>query len=246
MEWALPPGQEHVQRVLNHPSGNLSIGTVGRLGPLPAPAGRLYGVPRGVDTRRLVGAGWTVAAKTTVGGLGALAGRSAQSLLDAELPLPAELPAELSGQVSACSDNAERCEVLRQAIEQLIRQRDPGWIRNARRTAAIAARAEQDRSIKRVGDLADAAGVSLRSLHRLFAEHVGTSPAWVIRRWRLIEALDRADAVRAVTDSDPSERPYVDWARLASELGYSDQPHLVRDMREHLGITPQQYLLAPT
>ncbi len=56
------------------------------------------------------------------------------------------------------------------------------------------------------------------------------SPAWVIRRWRIVEAADRA----AVGDE-------VVWADLAADLGYADQAHLVRDFTAHLGTTPAAY-----
>jgi len=32
----------------------------------------------------------------------------------------------------------------------------------------------------------------------------------------------------------------VDWADLALELGYADQPHLCRDTRRYTGFSPEQ------
>jgi AraC-like DNA-binding protein len=52
----------------------------------------------------------------------------------------------------------------------------------------------------------------------------------VIRRWRIVEAADRAATGDAVA-----------WAELAVDLGYADQAHLVRDFRAHLGRTPAGY-----
>src|SRR5256885_16496116 len=51
--------------------------------------------------------------------------------------------------------------------------------------------ARGDRSIGRVDDLAERAGVSVRALQRLFHDHVGVSPKWVIRRFRVHEAAER-------------------------------------------------------
>ncbi len=81
-----------------------------------------------------------------------------------------------------------------------------------------------------MADLARRLALSVRSLQRLFAEQVGLSPAWVIRRYRLHEAAARA-----------TEGGEVDWARLAAELGYCDQAHLVRDFTATVGTPTARY-----
>ncbi len=92
-------------------------------------------------------------------------------------------------------------------------------------------RADQRRSrLRRVTALAEAFGVPERRLQRLFAEYVGVSPKWVIRRARLLEAARRADA-----------GDVVDWAALALDLGYADQAHLTRDFTATLGVPPARY-----
>ena len=68
----------------------------------------------------------------------------------------------------------------------------------------------------------------MRGLQRLFAEYVGVSPKWVILRYRIHEAVELAS-------------PDVEWGRLAAELGYSDQAHLVRDFTATLGVSPTAY-----
>jgi AraC-like DNA-binding protein len=55
----------------------------------------------------------------------------------------------------------------------------------------------------------------------------------VIRRWRIIEAAERA--------GDAVSEDWPGWAEVAVQLGYSDQAHLSRDVRRHLALTPQQY-----
>jgi AraC-like DNA-binding protein len=95
---------------------------------------------------------------------------------------------------------------------------------------ALAEQVAADRGLKRVDDLAASAGVSERTLQRLFAEHVGVSPKWVIRRYRIYEA---AEAVAHGRD--------VRWAELAAGLGYADQAHLSRDFKAAFGVPPQEY-----
>ncbi|MCZ7421483.1 MULTISPECIES: helix-turn-helix domain-containing protein [unclassified Micromonospora] len=85
-----------------------------------------------------------------------------------------------------------------------------------------------DRNVRRVDEFAREHAVSVRRLQRLFLTHVGVGPKWVIRRYRLHEAIERA------ADG-------LDWAGLAVELGYSDQAHLVRDFTATTGVSPAAY-----
>lgn len=234
--WALPDGAVHVQPVLTQPGSHLSVGTLDSRNAVVEPAtGRVYGVRRRLDERRLVGRGWTVAAKT-VGGLGVLTDRPAHRLTDGELPIDEALgvagtaAAGVADRVTAAGEEQPRVEVLRDVLERVVERRDPARVAQAREVSAMAALAERDRDLLRLEQFAAAAGVSPRTLQRLFAEHLGVSPAWVVRRWRIVEAADRAAAGEPVV-----------WADLAADLGYSDQAHLVRDFRAHLGTTPAAY-----
>ena len=87
-----------------------------------------------------------------------------------------------------------------------------------------------DPGLRRVGQLSAASGMSARSLQRLFADYVGVSPKWVMRRARLHEAAERADSGE-----------FVDWAELAADLGYADQAHLSRDFTATIGVPPTSY-----
>jgi AraC-like DNA-binding protein len=95
---------------------------------------------------------------------------------------------------------------------------------------ALVDRIRTDRTIRRVTDFARAEGMSVRLLQRLFAGYVGVGPKWVILRYRIHEALERAE----------SERD-IDWAGLAADLGYADQAHLVRDFTATVGVPPTAY-----
>ncbi len=102
--------------------------------------------------------------------------------------------------------------------------------RVAEQVAALVSGITADPGLRRVDQLAAASGMTARSLQRLFADYVGVSPKWVMRRARLHEAAERADS------GEP-----VDWALLASDLGYADQAHLTRDFTATLGISPTRY-----
>ncbi len=233
VRWDLPPGTIHQQQVLTHPGANISVGHAngqpGQRQPGPVEA-RLYGVARGLSTRILVGRGWTVAAMTRPGGLGALVSRSAAEFTDRVVPLGQAFgtdEAALLRQVTAEPDEAARVGLLAAALEQAV---DPGRKVAAASVAEVAGLAEADRTVRRLGDLCERAGAGPRTLQRMFLRYAGVSPTWVIRRYRLLEA---AESVR--------EGKSVSWAEVAAGLGYADQAHLTRDFRAAMGQTPAAY-----
>lgn len=95
---------------------------------------------------------------------------------------------------------------------------------------ALVRHAEVDRTVTRADQLADLAGVSLRTLQRQFTAYLGIGPKWVVQRFRLL------DAAAAAHDSERT-----DWAALAAELGFADQAHLVRAFTAVVGTPPRTY-----
>jgi AraC-like DNA-binding protein len=100
----------------------------------------------------------------------------------------------------------------------------------AARAAAAVDEIAADPTITRVDDVADRLGTGVRQLQRLFAEHVGVGPKWVMRRYRLHEATRRMARGDAIV-----------WADLAIELGYADQAHFSRDFAALFGEPPTRY-----
>jgi len=239
--WHLPDGVVHVQHVLTHPCANLSVSpaeldeAAGDTRPGPVEA-MLNGVDQGITTRRLSGTGTAVAAMTTPGGLGAFVPRSVSELNNRVVPLGPALGLDgdqLVDDVGSAGDEAAKVAVLAARLRDVVEAADPERVRAAREVADLARLAETDRSLRRLDDLAEAARIGVRTLQRLFAEYAGVSPTWVLRRYRLLEA---AETVR-------DGRPVV-WAQVATDLGYSDQAHLVRDFRAAVGTTPAAYAAA--
>ena len=241
VRWDLPPGQHHRQQVLTHPGTNISIGHANarlrdqETGPVQA---RLTGVAKRLSERVLVGQGWATAAMTTPGGLGAFITGPASQFTGRVVPLGQAIGLDEAGLlrgVSAERDEGARVDLLARALEGVV-ERLAGQpagserIRAAREVTAAARLAETDRAVRRVTDLSQATGVGVRTLQRMFRQHAGVSPAWVIRRYRLLEAAE------AVRDGAP-----VSWAQVAADLGYSDQAHLTRDFRTAFGRTPAAY-----
>ena len=92
-----------------------------------------------------------------------------------------------------------------------------------------------DPSIGRVDQVTERFGLTARTLQRLFQRYVGVSPKWVLRRYRLHEA--------AAALAREQDRP---WAEVATDLGYFDQSHFIRDFTaaSNFGLTPVAYAQA--
>ena len=78
--------------------------------------------------------------------------------------------------------------------------------------------------------LADALGVSRQHLASQFRARVGL-PAKVFARVCRFQ-----HASKLIREGGPR-----DWASLALELGYYDQPHMIHEFRELAGSTPQSF-----
>jgi AraC-like DNA-binding protein len=99
----------------------------------------------------------------------------------------------------------------------------PSWL------AEVLTWAEHRHGAPSVGELARCAGVSERTLHRGFLDWVGARPKQLLRALRIREAVRRAQGASAPAES-------------AAELGFADQAHLCREMRELWGTTPGRLL----
>lgn len=83
-----------------------------------------------------------------------------------------------------------------------------------------------------LGETAVRAGVSHRTLVTRFRRAAGVTPSAYAQIWRFH---------RFVTTL-PQQPLAPDWAALAPEGGYYDQPHVVRAFRRFSGWTPTEYL----
>lgn len=104
-----------------------------------------------------------------------------------------------------------------------------------------------------LGALASSIGCSHRTLIARFEACVGFPPktiARLLRFNRAVKALDR----RIVTRGGPwAGEPYIEqcsahpvravrWADLASDCGYVDQAHFIKEFKEFAGVTPQVFI----
>jgi AraC-like DNA-binding protein len=82
-----------------------------------------------------------------------------------------------------------------------------------------------------VAETARVLGVGERQVQRRYREHIGVTPAQARRLQRMNEAVY---ALR-----DPAANPDT-LAALAAELGYADQAHMARELRELTGLPPSR------
>lgn len=137
----------------------------------------------------------------------------AESIFDfADLPLGRRLAEQLGN----ARTDADRAALVERALPA------PAPHPSDRMVAALV----RSRGGLAVDDLAHYAGVSPRTLERIFAERVGLSPKTLSRILRFQRALT----------ADPRRG----WAAIAATCGYYDQAHLIRDFREFTGAPPSQ------
>jgi AraC-like DNA-binding protein len=123
---------------------------------------------------------------------------------------------------------ANRIPMLREMLAARISRRGDLFVEHC------IARIEATHGTVRIRDLERSTGLGGRQLERKFSHQVGISPkvfARIVRFRSVIAAAESAD------------RP--DWATLAAELGFADQPHLVREFKAFAGATPTDYFESP-
>jgi AraC-like DNA-binding protein len=89
-------------------------------------------------------------------------------------------------------------------------------------------RADSDSSVR---DVAKMVGLSKRRFIQVFAREVGLTPKLFCRLRRFQRAFRSLRQARL-----------PDWSRLATECGYCDQSHFIRDFRNFSGLQPTEYL----
>ena len=238
LRWDLRGKPAHSQTVLPHPNVNLAFEASG--------AG-IFGVDRKLFTQSISGSGQALGVRFVAGGFRPFWQAPISQLTDrvvsaarlfgprAERTRQAIICGSEGSEGSGGSGGSGGAEDEADArmigcAEGLLCSVLPGRDRIAEQAAALVSRITDDPGLRRVDELSAASGMTARSLQRLFADYVGVSPKWVMRRARLHEAAERADS------GDP-----IDWAELAADLGYADQAHLTRDFTATLGISPTRY-----
>jgi len=223
IRWDLRGQPQHEQAILPHPNVNLAFEATGAA---------VFGVDTKIFTRVLSGQGKALGIRFRPGGFRPFYGKPVFSLNDRVVPARRILgPAADQACALVMGESADDAAMI-EAAASVLRGARPAADEVAGQVAELAELITRDQSLCRVAQLAEVSGVPERRLQRMFADYVGVSPKWVMRRARLHEAALRAEAGGAAV---------VNWAALAAELGYSDQAHLTRDFTATIGVPPTRY-----
>ncbi|WP_240036237.1 helix-turn-helix domain-containing protein [Pseudoalteromonas sp. A757] len=223
VDWCLPDNKTHTQR--NLPDPNFHLLLVSNEIKIIGPVSKVYDY-----TMR--GKGQILGVKFRVGALVEQFDITPLTCIDKTFSLESlcDVPSSsLIAPLTMANDDAERVKVLSQFLMPLTPPLSIG-----------AAMAEdilntlQDRSdIFTVEQLAEQCDMPIRKIQRLCQHYIGFSPKWLIRKYRLHQAL-------AMLESDTST-----MADIVAQLDYTDQSHLIRDFKEIIGTTPNRYLKLP-
>lgn len=219
--WDLRDQPPRIGETLPHPSVYLVV-EAGRSG--------LSGVNTGPFVRVLEGRGRVAGVKFLPGCFRPFWKAPIHTLTDRVLPLDTAFGPEgaaLEAEVLRCGDDAPAAVAI---LESFLLARLPVPDPKAQLARGIVARILEDRHLTQAEAVAREAGLSLRSLQRLFSDYVGVSPKWVILRYRLHDAMAQLEAGQP-----------VDLPALALALGFFDQAHFTRAFKAFLGRTPTGY-----
>ena len=218
-----PPQQ---QETLPHPNVHLVIE--------PETDG-VYGVHTARYTKQLAGQGFAFGVKFSPGGFRPFLGRAVAAIADRRLALAdvfGPAGAALARQVRACAGpagGAQAAPAMAALAQAFLLQRLPPPDAAAGQAAQLVAAIAADPALLTVDALAGRAGMHTRALQRLFQHYVGVGPKWVIKRYRMHEAVAQLQAGAP------------ELARLAVDLGYYDQAHFIKDFTALVGKPPGEY-----
>lgn len=189
----------------------------------------LYGIPKRPFVRELSGAGRVLGVKFHAGGFYPFWQQDVSLLTGATIAASEVFGTDVDGWTDAVLDAGDDAAMAKQA-EIALSKLLPGRDAQAELAAHIVREAMNDRSIIKVEQMSERAGLSIRQLQRLFGKYIGVTPKWVIKRFRLQEAAERLERVES-----------AQWAELAVQLGYFDQAHFIKDFKSVLGQSPVAY-----
>jgi AraC-like DNA-binding protein len=118
-------------------------------------------------------------------------------------------------------------------LETVLMQRAAGRLTVDQSMAYVLHRLQASPESITIRQLASDVGLSQKRLMSMFERHVGLKPKMLSRVLRLQRVLQHVEL-----------EPATPWSILATQYGYSDQSHLVKDFGAITSLRPTQYLKA--
>jgi AraC-like DNA-binding protein len=189
----------------------------------------IFGPARGRFARLVEGAGWSFCIKFRPGGFHPFLCSPVAGLKNKTLR-PGEVFGVAGERLESAMRAAAQIEERLQIAEEFLRSRRPEREEGLALIHRIIARIENGDAIRRSRQLEQEFNLTGRTLQRLFRRYVGASPSWVIRRYRIHEAIEQVE-----------RGGIADWPGLAADLGYFDQAHFIKDFKRMTGLSPGNY-----
>ncbi len=192
-------------------------------------ASRVYGVETGRFSRLLEGKGMVFGIKFRPGAFHSFTKTPVSRLTNRTISFFEAFGVHynvLEETLLAQEDEGEMVDIA----EQFLCERQPEQDENIMLVNQVIDAIIVQQTITRVDDIVGQLNINKRSLQRLFQQYVGVTPKWVIQRYRLHQVAEQLNSGVA-----------IDWAKLALDLGYFDQAHLIKDFKMLVGKTPMEY-----
>jgi AraC-like DNA-binding protein len=218
VRWDLPAGQTYETKILPFPSVNMAITNT---------ESTLNGVVTGTFSRTLHGKGTVIGVKFLPGGFHPFYKKPIERLTNQVLPLKTIFPAARIKKIVSQLDQPDN--LLIQEVEKLLLTKHPEHDPTIAAIGQIITTVKDDPTIWQVQTISEAFSVSERTIQYAFKNYVGIGLKAVISRYRLQDAANAID------------HGHKDWASLAQQYGFTDQPHFIREFKKVLGETPAQY-----
>lgn len=221
VEWDLTDREPHVAQTLPHPNVHL-VFEKGKT--------KISGIHTEKFTRTLEERGEVFGVKFKSGGffpfLKSPVSEISNKVIDFDSVFGSS-PDKLETEIFNKSDKSEKIKVVEDFLRGCLPERD----QLVPYLSDIVETINSDQSLIKVENVCEKFSVSKRKLERLFSQYVGVTPKWVIKRYRLHEALDQL-----------KNKDYSDLTELALSLGYYDQPHFIKDFKMIIGKSPMEYV----
>jgi len=219
VDWELKAGTSHNQQNLPDPNFHLVVDNeeIKLIGPVSK-----------VYSYKMVGKGNIQGVKFSIGALTNILKEPISEYIDKEFDAKDVLDLGFDDNIqifNAQISDEHLVEYLHALIKPLVSEPCPQQIKVRQLVQMI----KTDCEIYKVADLSEQANISIRTIQRLFHKYLGFSPKWLIRKYRLHQALAALES---------KDKSILDLLVL---LGYTDQSHLIKDFKDMLGLTPGDY-----